>query len=171
MYIKWRIESIVLVQNVLKRWLYFLRVNTQTSLWMLVVLGCSVQWTARMPRLETALSQPWGTRVGILYTVIRSSLYQVCKFLVFSLFLAGVQCGGCSKVTIRLRPALVFQPRHVEIYLNTLDSVLGSMWRQLHDHTACISCGTSTLILQFTLLMHHAICRCAWLKFSSFVYS
>jgi 4-aminobutyrate aminotransferase/(S)-3-amino-2-methylpropionate transaminase len=39
----------------------------------------------------------------------------------------GVQCGGCSKVTIRLRPALVFQPRHVEIYLNTLDSVLGSM--------------------------------------------
>jgi 4-aminobutyrate aminotransferase/(S)-3-amino-2-methylpropionate transaminase len=47
--------------------------------------------------------------------------------IVSSMRQKGVQCGGYNTKVMRLRPALVFQPRHAEIYLDTLDSVLRSM--------------------------------------------
>jgi 4-aminobutyrate aminotransferase/(S)-3-amino-2-methylpropionate transaminase len=31
--------------------------------------------------------------------------------------ISGVNCGGCGERSIRLRPALVFQPKHAEIFL------------------------------------------------------
>ena len=36
----------------------------------------------------------------------------------------GVQSGGCGDLTVRLRPSLVFQPYHADIFLNTLEKVL-----------------------------------------------
>ena len=39
----------------------------------------------------------------------------------------GIQLGGCGDVTVRFRPALIFQPKHVDIFLNTFEDVL------LHD--------------------------------------
>jgi len=39
----------------------------------------------------------------------------------------GVQVGGCGDVSVRFRPALIFQPRHVDIFLNIFEDVL------LHD--------------------------------------
>ena len=38
----------------------------------------------------------------------------------------GVHCGGSGQRTIRLRPALVFQPKHVDVYLDALNGVLSS---------------------------------------------
>jgi len=37
----------------------------------------------------------------------------------------GVNCGGCGPNTIRLRPALIFEPRHAHIFLDKLNTVLG----------------------------------------------
>jgi len=45
--------------------------------------------------------------------------------LVANLRQAGVQCGGCGAFSIRLRPAMVFQGRHAEEFLDTFDTVLG----------------------------------------------
>jgi len=36
----------------------------------------------------------------------------------------GVNCGGCGDNAIRLRPALVFQPKHANIFLEKLEKVL-----------------------------------------------
>jgi len=36
----------------------------------------------------------------------------------------GIQSGGCGDLSIRLRPALVFQPYHADIFLDRLDKVL-----------------------------------------------
>ena len=38
----------------------------------------------------------------------------------------GVHAGGCGEAAIRLRPALVFQPRHADIVLQKLEDVLQS---------------------------------------------
>ena len=39
----------------------------------------------------------------------------------------GVHAGGCGEAAIRLRPALVFQPRHADIFLSKLEDALGSL--------------------------------------------
>ena len=44
--------------------------------------------------------------------------------IVAKLRVAGVNCGGCGERSIRLRPALVFQPKHAEIFLEKLETVL-----------------------------------------------
>ena len=36
----------------------------------------------------------------------------------------GVNCGGCGDTAIRLRPALVFQPKHANIFIEKLEKVL-----------------------------------------------
>lgn len=36
----------------------------------------------------------------------------------------GIQSGGCGDLSIRLRPALIFQPYHADIFLDRLDKVL-----------------------------------------------
>jgi len=36
----------------------------------------------------------------------------------------GINVGGCGKSTLRIRPALIFAPKHVHIFLDKLDSVL-----------------------------------------------
>jgi len=36
----------------------------------------------------------------------------------------GVQLGYCGDTTIRFRPALIFEPVHAEICLNTIDEVM-----------------------------------------------
>ncbi|XP_072162609.1 4-aminobutyrate aminotransferase, mitochondrial isoform X2 [Bemisia tabaci] len=36
----------------------------------------------------------------------------------------GIQSGGCGELAVRLRPALVFQPHHANIFLDILDQVL-----------------------------------------------
>ena len=38
----------------------------------------------------------------------------------------GVNCGGCGPAAIRLRPALIFQPKHADIFIAKMDKVLGS---------------------------------------------
>jgi 4-aminobutyrate aminotransferase/(S)-3-amino-2-methylpropionate transaminase len=38
----------------------------------------------------------------------------------------GVNCGGCGPAAIRLRPALIFQPKHANIFIAKMDKVLGS---------------------------------------------
>jgi len=37
---------------------------------------------------------------------------------------AGVQMGGCGTVGVRLRPALIFQRQHAEIFLDTANNIL-----------------------------------------------
>ncbi|KAL1132085.1 hypothetical protein AAG570_010043, partial [Ranatra chinensis] len=39
----------------------------------------------------------------------------------------GVQAGGCGEVSVRLRPALIFQPSHAEIFLDKLSQVLNEI--------------------------------------------
>ena len=39
----------------------------------------------------------------------------------------GIQLGGCGDVAVRFRPALIFQPKHVDVFLNICEDVL------LHD--------------------------------------
>lgn len=36
----------------------------------------------------------------------------------------GVQSGGCGDVSLRIRPALVFQPYHADIFLDKFEKVL-----------------------------------------------
>eukprot|EP00823_Brevimastigomonas_motovehiculus_P006177 TRINITY_DN49_c0_g1_i1.p1 TRINITY_DN49_c0_g1~~TRINITY_DN49_c0_g1_i1.p1 ORF type:complete len:487 (-),score=132.17 TRINITY_DN49_c0_g1_i1:175-1635(-) len=36
----------------------------------------------------------------------------------------GVECGGCGNVSLRLRPMLVFGPKHASIYLNAMEATL-----------------------------------------------
>jgi len=40
---------------------------------------------------------------------------------------SGVNCGGCGNSAIRLRPALVFTPAHANIFLDKMNTVLGSL--------------------------------------------
>jgi 4-aminobutyrate aminotransferase/(S)-3-amino-2-methylpropionate transaminase len=37
---------------------------------------------------------------------------------------AGVQTGGCGEHSIRLRPALIFTPKHADIFLDRFRQVL-----------------------------------------------
>lgn len=37
---------------------------------------------------------------------------------------AGIQSGGCGDHAIRLRPALIFQERHADIFLDIFREVL-----------------------------------------------
>ena len=39
----------------------------------------------------------------------------------------GVLIGGCGESTIRLRPALIFEPKHAEIMLEKFEDVLTDM--------------------------------------------
>ena len=39
----------------------------------------------------------------------------------------GVNCGGCGDNAIRLRPALIFQPKHANIFLEKLEKVLKAL--------------------------------------------
>lgn len=36
----------------------------------------------------------------------------------------GIMIGPCGADSIRMRPALIFQPKHANIFLNILESVL-----------------------------------------------
>lgn len=36
----------------------------------------------------------------------------------------GVKLGGCGDRSVRFRPALIFQPRHVDVFLNTFEDIL-----------------------------------------------
>ncbi len=38
----------------------------------------------------------------------------------------GINCGGCGPETIRLRPALIFEPKHANIFLEKLNGVLAT---------------------------------------------
>nr|CAD7596636.1 unnamed protein product [Timema genevievae] len=44
--------------------------------------------------------------------------------LVNSLKAKGIQTGGCGELSIRLRPALIFQPHHADIFLDSFRKVL-----------------------------------------------
>jgi 4-aminobutyrate aminotransferase/(S)-3-amino-2-methylpropionate transaminase len=44
--------------------------------------------------------------------------------IIGNLRLKGVNCGGCGERSIRLRPALVFQPKHANLFLEKLEKVL-----------------------------------------------
>ena len=43
---------------------------------------------------------------------------------VMNLFNLGVNTGGCGPNTIRLRPTLVFQKHHSDIFMDTLEGIL-----------------------------------------------
>jgi 4-aminobutyrate aminotransferase / (S)-3-amino-2-methylpropionate transaminase len=47
-------------------------------------------------------------------------LYATCHILSVS----GVQSGGCGEDSIRLRPALIFQEHHADIFLDRFRQVL-----------------------------------------------
>lgn len=36
----------------------------------------------------------------------------------------GIHCGGCGETAIRIRPALIFEPKHANIFIETLEKVL-----------------------------------------------
>ena len=38
----------------------------------------------------------------------------------------GINCGGCGPATIRLRPALIFEPKHANIFLDKFNAVLST---------------------------------------------
>jgi len=44
--------------------------------------------------------------------------------IVSRLKVEGVQSGGCGDQSVRLRPALVFEPHHADIFLERLEKVL-----------------------------------------------
>jgi 4-aminobutyrate aminotransferase/(S)-3-amino-2-methylpropionate transaminase len=44
--------------------------------------------------------------------------------IVYDLRQKGIEIGGCGTSAIRLRPSLVFQPKHAEIFLNKLEEVV-----------------------------------------------
>jgi 4-aminobutyrate aminotransferase / (S)-3-amino-2-methylpropionate transaminase len=51
--------------------------------------------------------------------------YFVSNFLSAFICLAtGIQSGGCGDKSVRLRPALIFQPYHADIFLERLERVL-----------------------------------------------
>ena len=39
----------------------------------------------------------------------------------------GILIGGCGEAAIRLRPALIFEPSHAELFLDKFDEVLSKM--------------------------------------------
>ena len=39
----------------------------------------------------------------------------------------GLVIGGCCEATIRMRPSLIFEPRHAEMMLETMNDVVGSI--------------------------------------------
>lgn len=41
-----------------------------------------------------------------------------------SLHARGIEIGGCGEETIRLRPPLVFKPKHAAVFLSILDEAL-----------------------------------------------
>ncbi|XP_014245494.1 4-aminobutyrate aminotransferase, mitochondrial [Cimex lectularius] len=47
--------------------------------------------------------------------------------IVTNLKMQGVQSGGCGEMSVRLRPALIFQPHHAEIFLDKLNNVLSQL--------------------------------------------
>jgi 4-aminobutyrate aminotransferase / (S)-3-amino-2-methylpropionate transaminase len=47
------------------------------------------------------------------------------KFLA-QMRLAGVNVGGCAEVGVRLRPGLIFEKKHVDIFISAMDSVLST---------------------------------------------
>jgi 4-aminobutyrate aminotransferase/(S)-3-amino-2-methylpropionate transaminase len=44
--------------------------------------------------------------------------------LLFKLKQNGINCGGCAEVSVRLRPTLTFENKHVDIFVSTLEKVL-----------------------------------------------
>ena len=40
---------------------------------------------------------------------------------------SGIQAGGCGDLSVRLRPALIFQPLHANIFLDKLNQVLSNI--------------------------------------------
>lgn len=47
--------------------------------------------------------------------------------IVNKLKLQGIHSGGCGEKSVRLRPALIFQPHHANIFLNKLETVLSNL--------------------------------------------
>lgn len=46
----------------------------------------------------------------------------------------GVHMGGCGERAVRLRPMLVFQKKHADILLSTMDKVLGEGQHKANGH-------------------------------------
>ncbi|MPC25651.1 4-aminobutyrate aminotransferase, mitochondrial [Portunus trituberculatus] len=44
-----------------------------------------------------------------------------------AIIILGVHTGGCGEKTVRLRPALIFQPIHAHIFLDKLETVLAGL--------------------------------------------
>lgn len=50
------------------------------------------------------------------------------------MLITGVHCGACGTKTLRLRPTLLFQKYHADIFLDTFASVLTSMKASWSTH-------------------------------------
>ncbi|CAG9783699.1 unnamed protein product [Diatraea saccharalis] len=48
--------------------------------------------------------------------------------LIINLKKNGVLCGACGETSIRLRPALIFAPKHAQIYLDILRKTLNKLY-------------------------------------------
>ena len=58
--------------------------------------------------------------VTILYSIIRDTIVGKCRQ-------KGLVIGGCGEATIRMRPSLIFEPRHAETMIEVMNDVVGSI--------------------------------------------
>lgn len=63
----------------------------------------------------------------VLKLKVKKNKKNLCFFfflLIFDFCFKGVQAGGCGDLSIRFRPALIFQERHADIFLDKFREVL-----------------------------------------------
>lgn len=59
------------------------------------------------------------------FQIRKYCLRYVCRYFMMYIFsVLGVQSGGCGEDSIRLRPALIFQEHHADIFLDRFRQVL-----------------------------------------------
>ena len=54
--------------------------------------------------------------------ILMLNMMLVIKFVLF--ILLGFMVGTCGKDSIRFRPALIFQPKHANMFIDALDNIL-----------------------------------------------
>jgi len=66
---------------------------------------------------------PLSVAIVVHYILVSCRVFSLfCEIIMY--YSTGVLIGGCGKQTIHLRPSLIFQPHHTEIFLNIFESVL-----------------------------------------------
>ena len=69
-----------------------------------------------LPRHKQGLS----SNITIEFSIIRDAIVGKCRQ-------KGLVIGGCGESTIRMRPSLIFEPRHAESMIEVMNDVVGSI--------------------------------------------